>query len=147
MTKTILAGALLAAFAASPALAAPATAPAPAPAPKVAPAAPAGDEEPVTRAQMQQTIAGQFAAMDANKDGFVTKEELGDRAGMLERLDANGDGKVALDEVSKRMLGMFDMVDANHDGTVTPAERDAFRQSMRAARAGGAPAGGDQPQP
>jgi hypothetical protein len=30
------------------------------------------------------------------------------------------------------MLARFDAADANHDGTVTAAERDAFRDAMRA---------------
>src|SRR3954471_4994846 len=145
MTKTIFAGTALAALAASAAFAAP---PAAAPAPAAPPAAAAprgpmgGDEGPVTRAQMQQTIAGQFAEMDTNKDGSITAAEMGERAGMIQRLDSNGDGKLTVDEVSKRMLGMFDMVDANHDGIVTPEERSAFRDAMRARQGGG----GEQPR-
>lgn len=144
MTKIALTSAALAALAALPAFAqAPAPArTAPPAAATVAPAAPqarprggpmgAGDES-MTRVQLQQMLAGQFAEMDGNKDGAITKAELGDHGGpqMFDRLDTNGDGKVTLDEVSGRMLQMFDTVDANKDGTVTPQERAAFRESMR----------------
>jgi hypothetical protein len=155
MTRFALAGAAIAALTAASAFAAPpASTPAPAPAPQAqqGPRGMMGGDENRTRAQVQAETAAQFAAMDANKDGFVTAEELGDHGGpnMIERLDANHDGKLTLDEINARILQMFDMVDANHDGTVTPAERDAFREAMRARRGGGGMPGGaggpgDQP--
>jgi hypothetical protein len=153
MTRFALAGAAIAALTAASAFAAPpASTPAPVPAPQAhapGPQGTMGGEESRTRAQVQAETAAQFAQMDANKDGFVTAEELGDHGGpnMIERLDANHDGKLSLDEVNSRILQMFDMVDANHDGTVTPAERDAFRQAMRAQRGGGGGMQGPGDQP
>jgi hypothetical protein len=123
-------------------LAAPAFAQAPVAVVKPAPAAPAapaaqGDTGPTTRAQIQQTLTDQFATIDADKDGFVTEKELtaadaASPAVMIQRLDTDKDGKVSVAEMSSRILAMFDFADADHDGTVTPAERQAARETMRA---------------
>lgn len=50
------------------------------------------------------------------------------------RMDSDGDGRVTLAELSERALARFDRADADHDGTVTPEERRAARQAMRAER-------------
>jgi hypothetical protein len=95
----------------------------------------AGDESAtVTRAQLEQMNKERFAEMDANKDGFVTSEELGgERAAlMIGRLDSDKDGKVTLPELNARMLASFDFADADKDGTLTPAERAAARDAARA---------------
>ncbi|HEY0412377.1 MAG TPA: EF-hand domain-containing protein [Allosphingosinicella sp.] len=137
MPKFALAAAALAALVSAPSFA--------------QPPAGAGDAPgPVTRAEVEQMNKDRFAAMDANKDGFVTAAELGAAAGperaarMIERLDTDKDGKVSAAELSQRMLGMFDLADANHDGTLTPEEqaaaRDARRARMQAPAAAPAPA-------
>src|SRR6185503_8909410 len=49
---------------------------------------------PSTRAEMEQSIQQRFAMRDANHDGFLTADELGDRAPMMmAQLDADHDGK------------------------------------------------------
>lgn len=53
---------------------------------------------------------------------------------MLERADANKDGKVTLVEATSSALAHFDEVDTNKDKTITPEERRAFHEKMRAAR-------------
>src|SRR3954470_10686514 len=115
MTRFALAGAAIAALTAAPASAAPpasvpAPAPAPAPAPQAHPGGPrgmmGGGDESVTRAQAQAETGAQFAETDANNDGLVTAQELGDHGGpnMIERLDANHDGKLTVDEINVRIL-------------------------------------------
>ena len=48
------------------------------------------------------------------------------------RLDANKDGKVTLAEASAQALAHFDKADTNKDGTLTPEERKAAWETMRA---------------
>ena len=81
-------------------------------------------KEPVTRAAMVQKVQDHFAKLDANRDGFITKEEaesgreeirverrdrieerlaekgvdMPDRAAVFDRLDANQDGSISRDE-------------------------------------------------
>jgi hypothetical protein len=141
--KTIfLAGAMLAAAAASPVFAQP---------PQDGQAGATGRggmRLPQSRAEVQQMIEQRFADADANHDGFVTQEEMqgaggpaggqggqgGRRAGMFERADANHDGKLSVEELSGPFLARFDRADANHDGTISPEEREAARAAMRARR-------------
>lgn len=110
MKISILAAAAFAGLAAAPLLAQPAGAPTP----------------PSTRAEMQQSIQQRFSTRDANHDGFLTSDELGEHGAMaIAQLDADHDGKISLAEASTAMLAMFDRVDANHDGIVSPEERAA----------------------
>jgi hypothetical protein len=53
---------------------------------------------------------------------------------MLERVDTNKDGKVTEAEMVAGALAKFDAADANKDGVLTPDERRAARQAMRAKR-------------
>jgi Ca2+-binding EF-hand superfamily protein len=82
-----------------------------------------------------------FASVDANNDGQLSKDELGEfRAAMKEKfakgkLDANGDGSISQAEACAGPKGAdgllcknFAKVDANNDGVVSKME-------MRAARA------------
>lgn len=90
----------------------------------------------VTRAAVQGQLAQAFLALDTNKDGFITTDELaamGRRGAMLMRFgDTNKDGKISQDEFVAAQLRRFDMMDANHDGQLTKAERDAARAAMMA---------------
>lgn len=127
MKKTAFAGAALVALAAAiPALAQPqgqARGPA---------------AQPMTRAAVQARVQTRFARADANRDGFVTQEEVRARA------------EAARGELRAKA---FDRLDANHDGNISrsefetrPAARaEGPRQGMRGkrlARRGGAGMGG-----
>ena len=103
---------------------------------------------PSTRAEMQQSIQTRFAARDANHDGFLTPDELGENgAMMITRMDADHDGKISLAEASAAMLAMFDRADANHDGIVSPEEREAEMARMSQPAPQPAPAPTPQPTP
>ncbi len=56
--------------------------------------------------------------------------EMGGRA--FVRADGNSDGKVSLAEVLTRRLARFDAADANKDGSLSPEERRAAWQTLRA---------------
>ena len=103
---------------------------------------------PSTRAEMQESIEQRFAMRDTNHDGFLTADELGDRAPMaMAQLDADHDAKISLAEASAAMMAMFDRVDTNHDGTVSPEEREAEMARMNQAQPQPAPQPAPQPTP
>ncbi|MEH3159168.1 MAG: hypothetical protein PGN08_09710 [Sphingomonas taxi] len=58
--------------------------------------------------------------------------------GGLMRADANGDGIITRAEMITDAQARFDAMDTNKDGKVTPEERDAAREAMRAQWRGGA---------
>jgi len=49
---------------------------------------------PATQAQTSTQVPPKFTALDLNKDGFVTSDEL-DRPKVFSRVDTNGDGKIS----------------------------------------------------
>ena len=95
-----------------------------------------------------------FDRADSNKDGTITRAEFaaapqpdhrgkdramhrtnmrhGMAAVMFTTADANKDGKVSLAEAQQMALQHFDRADTNRDGKLTPEERRAARQQMRA---------------
>jgi hypothetical protein len=104
--------------------------------------------EPQTRAEFQAAQKAQFANFDADGDGVVTKAEVSaameKRIGnppppqmvdmLFARMDTNGDGKVTAAEADAAAMARFDAWDTDHNGTLTPEERRAGMQAMRAAR-------------
>ena len=132
-----------------------AQAPAAPPAPQIAPLPPMADRV-TTRAEVVTKIRDHFARLDANRDGFLTKEEaragrkiikkqLGDQAGnrlqrrdpkvAFDRLDANRDGAISREEFEKghqlrieRRLAMKDGAQAHAGGA---------HKAMRMHRMGG----------
>lgn len=84
-----------------------------------------------TEAAALPRIAERFDAIDANRDGQVSFEELrgsrhkarGER--FLNRLDADKDGKVSKAEALAKATERFDRVDANKDGFITAEELPA----------------------
>lgn len=75
----------------------------------------------VSVAEMKAAREARFAADDKNKDGFLTADELGDRAQMALRGDKNGDGKLDKAEFTDTTM-MFGFLDANKDGAIDQAE-------------------------
>ncbi|MBL8545986.1 MAG: hypothetical protein JNL81_05945 [Hyphomonadaceae bacterium] len=98
----------------------------------------------LTRAEFDAGRAAEFARLDADSNGQVTRDER--RAGRRERgeggrhggrdhrggpggpggfagADANNDGNITRDEFLARPLEMFNRLDANHDGVIQASER------------------------
>lgn len=78
------------------------------------------------RAEVQAKVAGHFARLDSNRDGFVTKAEIASarqerREGRAERRAANRDRA-------------FDRLDSNNDGAISREEFASARGAGRAMR-------------
>jgi len=111
--------------------------------------APAGQAAPQTmsKAELSTAISQRFAAIDANKDGFVTREEIASiqtkalnqaqaaRQEKMEsefkKLDTNNNGSLSLDEfkaaappvrASETPDAMLAGLDSNKDGKVSAEE-------------------------
>lgn len=89
-----------------------------------------GFDGPMTLADMQARSDRRFDRTDANGDGVITSDEMGDGEGrgsrMLERADANNDGRITRAEMQAGTAAMFRMMDSNGDGKVTEEERPQF---------------------
>jgi Ca2+-binding EF-hand superfamily protein len=109
MSKFLFAGAALAALAAIPASAQPGE----------GRDRPAG---PLTRAAVEARVEARFARADANRDGFVTEEEV--RAGAEQRR-ANRQHRRG-----ERRAQLFERLDADHDGSISREEFEA-RPALR----------------
>jgi Ca2+-binding EF-hand superfamily protein len=139
MKAIIFAGAGVAALAAVAASAQPSPPPAPpAPSMREAPRA----SHPMTRAEVKAKVDARFARLDANRDGFLTPDEIaaghGPRGEGFAMRRMHPDGPMGEREMADRpmredpMAGgpgrdgraeVFARLDANHDGVVT---RDEF---------------------
>src|SRR2546423_2558749 len=116
-------------------------------APALALGSPARGQAPAPAKQLARTdlvkrLDAQFSAVDANRDGVITKAELEAAqlrgvqqriAGQFKQLDTNHDGQLSLQEFAAiaqaqmQVLGqivdrLMQAVDANHDGKITPNE-------------------------
>jgi Ca2+-binding EF-hand superfamily protein len=84
-------------------------------------------------------LAKHFDAIDANKDGKLSADELSAsrekrRGEGWKKLDTNGDGKISKAEAqanAPRLAENFDQLDANKDGFVTPEEMKAAHAGSR----------------
>lgn len=93
-----------------------------------------------TEAQKTDRRAAMFARVDTDGNGAVSRAEfdamhakMGARMGgkMGKRGGGKMDGAITLQAFVANALTRFDKTDANRDGTVTQAERQAARESMR----------------
>src|SRR4051812_19951197 len=134
MKVIILAGAGVAALAAVAASAQPPAPPAPpAPSMREAPRAP----HPMTRAEVKAKVDARFARLDANRDGYLTPDEIaaghGPRGEGFAMRRPRADGPMAERPMREGPMAerpgrdgraeVFARLDANHDGVVT---RDEF---------------------
>lgn len=87
--------------------------------------------QPATRAEVQALAATTFGKLDANKDGFVSKEEL---AAVETRREQKLEQRASRIDPGK----LFTRLDTNKDGKITVAEANAGRP--KAAQAKGKPA-------
>lgn len=85
-------------------------------------------------------LARHFDQFDANKDGFLTREEIvtGTHQAAVtffKRVDTDSDGKISRDEAAKsapRISKQFDLIDSNHDGFISAEELRAAWQHWQA---------------
>src|SRR5687767_1517135 len=130
MNKFYLAGAAVAALAAIPAAA------------QMGGQRAAPNAGPLTRVAVQANVQARFAKVDANRDGYVTREEAQARAGEArERMqERRGERRERFAERrAERRAGMFDRIDTDKNGSISRAEFDAHagaRAERRAARGG-----------
>jgi hypothetical protein len=77
-----------------------------------------------TRAQLGAHVATIFQRLDANRDGFITREES--QAAMGPRGDRKGERQSRADRSpehrTENRAAMFDRLDANRDGSLSRAE-------------------------
>lgn len=122
MTRILLGGiAVTALIAAGAALAQPAAAPAPAPQVHVMHH---GAAKTVTRDEVVTHVRDMFAKLDANRDGFVTREE----AGSAHQRMAGERHEKRVKRMAERGGAAFDRLDTNKDGSISRQEFDAGRQ-------------------
>jgi Ca2+-binding EF-hand superfamily protein len=87
-------------------------------------------------------LAERFDAIDANKDGFITRDEMRAAhqkmaAAKFKSVDTNGDGRISRAEAdanAPRLAKHFTEVDANKDGFVSKEELAAAKQKIAARR-------------
>jgi len=94
----------------------------------------------LTRAEFDAGRAAQFARLDADNNGQLTREEMragrgergehrgrrghrGGPGGGLQGADANNDGNITRDEFLARPIAMFERLDANRNGVIEASER------------------------
>jgi Ca2+-binding EF-hand superfamily protein len=76
----------------------------------------------VTLAEAQEGAKQHFQALDKNKNGVLTKDELEGRGKRFLRADANKDGQVTLTEAQTKAREKFQKRDKNKDGVLTGEE-------------------------
>ena len=114
MTKFLLGGAALAALVAiAPAAAQPVQAP-------MAPRAPMAQVE--TRAQVGAQVAALFQRLDANRDGFITRDEGQAAKAARGARKMQRTANRSPEQRAARRAAAFDRIDANRDGSISRAE-------------------------
>lgn len=126
MTRLLLGGAATAAILVAGVAVAQTTAPVPA-----APRSKAA--QPQTRADVQARIARQFARLDANRDGFVTRTEA---EALTAKRAARTDRRAERRARHLDPAAIFGRLDSNKDGRITRAEAEAARNAHVVAKEG-----------
>lgn len=120
----------------------------------------------LTRAEFDASRTSQFARLDADNNGQLSREEMraqrgerGERGhrggrdhrggpgghGGFEGADANNDGNITRDEFLARPIAMFDRLDANSNGVIEASERP--QRPERGAQNGERRERADRPNP
>ncbi|MEA3034902.1 MAG: hypothetical protein QOH04_661, partial [Sphingomonadales bacterium] len=94
---------------------------------------------PVTRAEVKAKVDARFARLDANRDGYISADEIRSRGPEMRRDRAEGpdmrgprpEGAMMDRSDGGRRAEMFARLDANHDGVVT---RDEFLRAAPPSR-------------
>lgn len=92
-----------------------------------APMAPRAPMATMTRADVEARVQAQFAKRDANRDGFLTTEELTRRGG--QRDGAMKVRRMGGERAMRDPNAAFDRLDANRDGTISRAEFASAREA------------------
>lgn len=82
----------------------------------------ANSDGKVTLQEMQAKAKTRFEAVDKNKDGVLSKDELEGRAARMLHADANKDGSVTFAESQAQVQVWFQKMDANKDGALSGDE-------------------------
>ena len=97
----------------------------------------------ISSAEHAAGVTRMFGEMDANKDGFVTADEMDamhGKSGMhdmdmkssdkIGRMDKDGDGKMSSAEHDSGAAEMFTKMDANKDGMLSQSEMSSAHGKM-----------------
>ena len=97
-----------------------------------------GGDHVTTRAEVIEHVGKMFAKLDANHDGFVTREEVDAVHAKMEAAMAKVDGLPKRLAESGVMMGdrgqIFDQLDTNHDGNISRQEFMARKPRVREER-------------
>lgn len=94
---------------------------------------------PATQAEAMARADQRFAALDTNRDGQLSADELkGPRAArMIGRVDTDKNGKISQAEFRAAAASRFARADTDRDGTIEAGERQG-KWGKRGGRGGGA---------
>ncbi len=101
----------------------------------------------ISSGEAQGKIKKGFDKIDANKDGFITKDELekmkesikerkkNKNKKNIEKMDKDNDGKISSGEAQGKIKKSFDKIDANKDGYITKDELEKIKEAIKERKA------------
>ncbi|MDO7840907.1 EF-hand domain-containing protein [Sphingomonas immobilis] len=103
----------------------------------------------ISRAEFTARAEARFAALDVNRDGKISADEMQGRGGRMLSAAAGPDGTVTKAAFLKLSNDRFDKLDTNHDGKLSDTEMQAMRGHFggRGGRGAGGGPGEDGPPP